>query len=400
MSNSGTPMNGGASGGGDAMMMGRAGSSVPVAGRPGDAGTTSSAGISGSAAGGIGGSGEEMPDDAGSGGMGGSMAGSGGSAGSKSSDGCGTPSELVGWGAVSNGGVSTTGGDGGTTVKVSDFTALADAVKGTDKRVIEIRGNLSGSLTIGSNKTLIGCDGAKLKGHISLNKSANVVIRNLTIVGNDCSDSPDDCSGGDDAITVQGAAHHLWFDHDDISDGSDGNLDLTHAVDFVTISWTKFHYSGKRSDPGGASGGHQFSNLVGHSDDNGDEDTGHLRITFHHDWWADNVVERMPRVRFGQVHIFDNLYTSAGNNYCIGIGVSANVLAENNVFIGVKTPVNTTSYSDGNSIFHGAGNVLMGTSGDMPVEMNAGKVFKPGYDYTLDPTSGLEAQVRDGAGPN
>ena len=54
---------------------------------------------------------------------------------------------------------------------------------------------------------------------------------------------------------MQKASHHVWFDHDDISDGSDGNLDITHASDYITISWTKFHYSGKRTDPAGARAG-------------------------------------------------------------------------------------------------------------------------------------------------
>ena len=123
-------------------------------------------------------------------------------------------------------------------------------------------------------------------------------------------------------------------------------------------------------------------------------------MTFHHDWWADNAVERMPRVRFGQVHLFDNLYTASGNDYCIGIGVGANVLAENNVFIGVKTPINTTSYSDAASVVHSAGNVYMGTSGDTPADLRGSSVFKPPYNYTLEATSGLQAAVQSSAGPN
>jgi pectate lyase len=39
-----------------------------------------------------------------------------------------------------------------------------------------------------------------------------------------------------------------WFDHCDISDGSDGNLDITNGSDLVTVSWTQFHYSTKRTE--------------------------------------------------------------------------------------------------------------------------------------------------------
>jgi pectate lyase len=327
--------------------------------------------------------------------------GTGGGSGS-SGDACAPgPSPLLGWASVSGNSVTTTtGGDGGAKVSVSDLTALTNAVKGTDKQIIEISGSITGSIAIGSNKTLVGCSGAQFKGHISMNGSANVIVRNLKIVGNNCTDNPSDCSGGEDAITVQSSAHHIWFDHDDISDGSDGNLDLTHASDYVTISWTKFHYSGRRTDPAGAAGGHQFSNLIGHSDSNSSEDTGHLRITFHHDWWADNVVERMPRVRFGQVHIVNNLYTASGNDYCIGVGFGANILTENNIFIGVAVPINTTSYSDSASVIHSTGNIYTGTTGAAPADLRASSVFTPGYTYTPDSTTGLEAAIRSGAGPH
>jgi pectate lyase len=299
---------------------------------------------------------------------------------------------------VSGNGVSkTTGGDGGSTTTVSTLSDLNTALKGTDPKIILIKGTIDGDVTIGSNKTLVGLCGAKIHGYISLNKSANVILRNLTVVGKNCTDSPNDCSAGNDAITVQGAAHHLWFDHDDISDGSDGNLDMTHASDFITISWTKFHYSGRRTDPAGASGGHQFSNLIGHSDSNASEDTGHLRITFHHSWWADNVVERMPRARFGQVHLFDNLYTSTGNDYCIGVGNGVSIRAENNVFIGVNDPIKSYS-TDGTGVIKSTGNVYTNTMGSS-ADVGTGSVFTPSYSVTLDPTSGLEAAIRAGAGP-
>ena len=79
-------------------------------------------------------------------------------------------------------------------------------------------------------------------------------------------------------------------------------------------------------------GGHHFSNLVG-GGDQATGDAGHLRVTWHHNWWADNVVERQPRVRFGQNHLYNNLWTSNGDNYCVGVGFNSNVLTENNVFI-------------------------------------------------------------------
>jgi pectate lyase len=259
-----------------------------------------------------------------------------------------------------------------------------------------VSGTITGTVHVGSNKTIIGECGAQLHGSLQLNGSANVIVRDLTIVGNNCTDSPSDCSAGADAVTVNKQSHNLWFDHDDISNGSDGNLDVTQASDFVTISWTKFSYSGRRSDPAGASGGHQFSNLIGASDtDTGDQ--GHLRVTFHHVWWANNVFERMPRARFGDIHIFNSLYTASGNSYCVGVGVNVNIRDENNVFVNVKAPIDSADFSNGSSIVRSTGNVYSGTSG--ATADKGGAAFTPPYAYTLDSTTGLQTAIQNGAGP-
>jgi pectate lyase len=341
-------------------------------------------------------------------------AGSSATGGAGGTGDCTTPpaaSPLIGWATASG---STTGGGNAAPVTVSTLAALQSAAKGTTAAVIYVKGVLAaGSVTMGSNKTIVGLCGAEIHGHLGINKQSNIIIRNIKIVGyavGNCALDPDyssgtGCSSGNDAITIQGQSDHIWFDHDDISDGTDGNLDITHACDFITISWTKFHYSSARTDNSGSdstgASGHRYSNLVGHSDSNASEDTGHLTITWHHNWWADYVVERQPRVRFGRVHLFNNLYTSAGDDYCIGVGVGANLRTENNVFVGVKTPINTTSYSDGSSAIRSSGNLYSGTSGAAPADLQASSVFNPAssYTYTLDDTSGLQAAIESGAGP-
>jgi len=323
-----------------------------------------------------------------------------GTADTGAAGGCGggTADPLVGWASVAGLNVNTTtGGAGGPTVKVSSLSDLNTNAGGTTARILEISGKIAGNVTIGSNKTLVGSCGAEIDGHIQMTGSVNVIVRGLTIVGYNCTDNPSDCSGGADAVTVERQAHHLWFDHDDISNGSDGNLDITHASDFITVSWTKFHYSGRRTDPAGAAGGHQFSNLIGHSDSNASEDTGHLTVTFHHDWWADNVVERMPRVRFGRVHLFDNLYTAVGNDYCVGVGVNANIRDENDVFVGVKNPIDSQDYSNSASIIQSSGDLFQTTTGT--TQDIGGTAFTPPYAYTLDPASDVETAVKNGAGP-
>jgi pectate lyase len=295
----------------------------------------------------------------------------------------------IGWATMSGG---TTGGGNATPTTVTTLSQFNSAAGGSSAAVIHVSGSISGVVNIGSNKTIWGLCGAKVTGSLDLSGSSNVIIRNLTVVGYNCSDSPSDCSGGHDAVHIQGGDKHLWFDHLDVSDGSDGNLDITHGCDFVTVSWTKFHYSSKRTDPVAGSSGHRFSDLIGHSDSNGSEDSGHLNTTFHHVWWADNVNQRMPRVRFGKVHIFNSLYTASGDSACIELGVSANIRYENSVFVGTSNDVDS-SHSDSASVIQGIGN----TGSNVNI---GGSAFTPGYPYTLDPAGGVQSAVQSGAGPH
>ena len=272
--------------------------------------------------------------------------------------------------------------------------------------MIHVSGKLAqGTVTIGSNKTIVGCSGSTptLSGHVELKGSSNVILRNVNIVGFNCAPPDVDtatggqCQNGQDAVTVEKESHNIWFDHDAISDGSDGNLDIVHGSDFITVSYTKFFYSSKRSDPHDTGAvGHRFSNLIGGSDSNGSEDTGHLNVTWHHDWWGQFVVERAPRIRFGKNHLFNNLYTNTGNDYCVGMGVSANIRDENNAFEGVKTPFDITSFDNSASILQSIGNAFQGTSGNTG---GKGTAFTPSYKYTLEAASAVQADVQANAGP-
>jgi pectate lyase len=242
-----------------------------------------------------------------------------------------------------------------------------------------------------ANTTLEGVNGGRINGSINIDGDINVIVRNLTIVGNNCTDNSD-CEQGADAVSINGGAHHVWVDHCDISNGSDGNLDVVDAGDFVTVSWTKFSYSGTGRS-------HRFSNLVG-DDDGATADAGKLGVTFHHCWWADRVQERMPRVRYGRVHLFNNLWTSSGNSQTVQVGYNANVRLENNVFIGVANPINSSDYNPNNAAVTSTGNVYTSTSGSTA---NRGTAWLPssisGYQYTLDPANTVEAAVRAGARP-
>jgi pectate lyase len=326
--------------------------------------------------------------------------GAGGSGGTKAQDAAEAtscdpplPSELVGWAAVEGNGVSTTtGGGDAKPLVITTLAELSSSIAGTQARVIHIQGNIKGSVSVGSNKTLVGVCGGTISGHISVSGSVNVIIRNLKIVGNNCSDSPNDCSGGADAVSVNNGAHHVWFDHCDISDGSDGNFDITNGSDFVTVSYTKFSYSSARSDPAAGKSGHRFSNLIG-SGDNVPADVGHLNVTFHHNWWADNVNQRMPRTRRGKIHVFNNLFTSAGNSYCTNAGFEAAVRVERNVYIDVNSPL----MPDDNSVgLESIENEFINTTGNAEGLRSS---FVPPYEYVLDPTDSLSKTLREQVGP-
>ena len=389
---------GGSVGIGGAGASGAAGTGVPGSGGAGGTaigtggrGGGGSAGTSGTGgARGIGGG----PGTGGATGVGGSIvvSGVGGAIGTRRSGGAigagGASAGPIGWASINdlnqNG---TTGGGPAAATPVATAAAFATAVAGTTARVVRLTAAISGTFAVGSNKTIEGQAGAVLTGSLQLENSVNVIVRDLTIVGLNCTDNAD-CQDGADALTVN-TATHIWIDHCDISDGSDGNLDITDRSDYVTVSWTKLWYRSSTRI-------HRYSNIIGGSD-TATADAGHLRVTLHDNWWADNVDQRQPRVRFGLVHVFNNLYTSTAASYCVGLGVNANVLTENNVFIGVRNPINSTEFSNAASIVVSRGNLYQGTTGTTADQGTA--VFVPPYIYTAQPAAVVEAAVRAGAGP-
>jgi pectate lyase len=395
---------GGATGsGGTANSGGQSGNNAGSSngGAPGTSGTT---GSSGSAQGGS--AGKANGGSAGTPASGGApgVSGSGNTGGSS----CMTPpaaDAVQGWASVNsmnqNG---TTGGGTATPRVVTSLSAFEAAVGGTAAAVIYLNAVLpNGSVAIGSNKTIVGVCGAEFHGHLGFSRAANVIVRNLKIVGygvGDCTKDPSfdpvvGCSSGADAVSISTASHHIWFDHTDISDGTDGNLDINAGADFITISWTKFHYTPRTDNVGNDStgaGGHRFSNLIG-SADVVPEDVGHLNVTWHHDWWADNVNQRMPRTRNGQIHVVNNLFSSAGDSYCTNSGFQTHLLVENNVYTGVRNPLSP----DANGDMLARNNSYINTSG---TTVSNGTGFTPPYTYAPEATGALEAAIRAGAGPH
>ncbi|MFE2535378.1 polysaccharide lyase family 1 protein [Streptomyces sp. NPDC059371] len=277
-------------------------------------------------------------------------------------------------------GAGTTGGGGATAVTVTTLAAFKTAVTGDTAKVVKVSGliSLSGQVDIGSNTTVLGVGSASgfTGGGLRLKKVTNVVVRNLNI------SKP---VAPADGITVQ-ASTKVWIDHNAFSsdrdhgkDYYDGLVDITHASDYVTVSWNTFkdHYKGS---------------LVGHSDSNASEDTGHLRVTYHHNWF-NNVNSRIPSLRFGTGHFYDNYVVGADT--AVHSRMGAQMLVENNVFRSTAVAVTTNRDSDVDGYVNLSGNDLGGAATEIS---QVGTFTKPPYGYTAEPASTVVASVTSGAG--
>lgn len=286
---------------------------------------------------------------------------------------------LVGYGA------GTTGGAGGPSVTVSTLSALVSAVSGSAAKNVFVSGTITGDtdVKVGSNTTLMGNGStAALVGiSLNLNSVTNVIIRNLSISFVLASDTTGD------AIHIESGTTHVWIDHNtlfsDLNHGKDfydGLLDITHAADLITVSWNVFHDHFKVS-------------LVGHSDDNGAEDTGHLRVTYHHNFFF-NVNSRLPSLRFGTGHVYNNYFLNVSDS-AIHSRENAQMLIQNNVFSNVGTAVTTTGDSPVDGFANASGNDYGGATVDIT---QVGTFTAPPYSFTLDATSAVASEVSSFAG--
>lgn len=308
----------------------------------------------------------------------------------------GNCTEVPGW-ASQNGG--TTGGGASPETVVSNYDQLKLAIENSAVKVIKVSGTITIttrlSLQDQTGKTIYGASGAKLvstnqtkdgSGIINIKRCTNLIIRNLIFEGPGAYDT----DGWDNAILDD--CQNVWVDHCEFRDGVDGNFDIKNKSDYVTVSYTKFTYL--KAPKAGGSGGtddHRFSNLIG-SSDGATADRGKLRITFARCWWAAGCKERMPRVRFGKIHIINSYFNSTVTNKCIAAGFEADIRVENNVFEGVKTPIDLMT---GYTAVTAVGNSFVNTTGNTAGSNTA---FTPPYSILTLATSAVKADITAGAG--
>ncbi len=277
---------------------------------------------------------------------------------------------LAGWATVSG---TTTGGGNAAATTVTSASALTSAMQASGARVIRVSGTIaiSGMQKVASDKTIIGVgSGAAITGGgLNLSKVSNVIIRNINFRG-----------WKDDAINVQESTHHVWIDHNSFSAGYDGAVDIKRASDYVTVSWNRFF-------------NHDKTALLGHSDDNGAQDRGHLRVSYHHNYF-DGSNQRHPRVRFGNpVHVYNNYYRSTGG-YGVASTCEAGVLVEGNYFEGVDDPYHVGEGSSPAGSLVARNNHFVNSGAGQ----TRGSVKAIPYSYQLDSASSVKSVVTGGAG--
>lgn len=273
-------------------------------------------------------------------------------------------------------------------------------------------------LRVPSNTSIVGvAPGAGfVNGMLFLDRVDNIILRGLSFA--DAYDffpawDPRDNAAGEwnaeyDTLALRGATH-VWIDHCTFDDGArtdalarvafgrpmqhhDGLLDITQQSDFVTVSWNHFSR-------------HDKTSLVGGSDRHVD-DEGRLRVSFHHNLW-EQLMERTPRVRYGRVHLYNNLFVAHEGGdypygYSIGIGLGSRLLSERNVW---ETPAGMPAerlvrvlrgrqFLDRGSLHNGRPLELQRLQPQLDPEIG----WAPPLHGPLDAVDQVAARVRAGAG--
>jgi pectate lyase len=316
-------------------------------------------------------------------------------------------------------------------------------------------------VAIPSNTSIIGIGSTAriVNGNLNIGPSAaapveNIVVRNIGF--EDAFDlfpqwDPTDSTTGRwnsayDLISVQ-YARRVWIDHNSFSDAArtddrypsvwnetvngvdyrgsdfkvqhhDGAVDVTRNGDLVTVSNNFL----ANHDKTFLIGGTDTASLTA-------ENPTALRVTYNDNYFL-NLRQRLPRVRYGQVHVFNNVYVGSTADpaypFLIGftVGQSGKIYAENNVFQVTGATVTLLAnasvsaartagcrqigYSEEQcqSTFYAAGTILNGNAVDVQASLLArSSAVTPtrwnpasAYAYVSKPTAGLAQSVLASAG--
>ncbi|MFM2082303.1 MAG: hypothetical protein RL380_994 [Verrucomicrobiota bacterium] len=348
--------------------------------------------------------------------------------------------EKMGWANTSN----VTGGAGGATVTVTNYPDFTAYLSYPAPLTIRVLGKLTDpaagvtgnnyALCEAPNKTILGVGTNATLEAVDLRLNAtNIIVRNIYF---------DVLPGGtNDSITIDGGSSgtggYTWIDHCRFYNAQDGSVDVTKGADYVTVSWCQFAYS----VVGNTRPYHRLVNLIGSSDT---DNLVNFHVSLHHNWYSTNCMERMPSVRFGRVHVFNNYYACPSNDYCVRTRLYAQTLVENNYFDHINNALEKYINNDtakeplaNHGLLKATGNIfdncttnynyilLNDASHDNPgtlissnstaITFNQGGSYTivnvdpfndtlsdmnpPPYTYTLDPTASIPNTVTNFSGP-
>ena len=291
----------------------------------------------------------------------------------------------------------TTGGSGGEVKTIDGNDANAATMFKTyvetvnTPYVVQVRGTLSlepvgGKISFQSNKTIRGIGEAPtIIGELGFkNKMSNVIIERLRIT------NPYGW-GEKDGVQIKEDITNVIVTKCTIFDCADGLVDVSRRSDNITVSWCKFYFT----QPGNSN---NRASLIGAGDSHTD-DYGKLRVTFHHNWFGTNCWQRIPSVRFGKAHLYNNYYDCPNNLYGVWSRIKAECLIENNYFKNVRDPysihVESEPAADYGKI-SAVGNLFENCIG--VIDAGDDIVFTPPYPYAPDDARHVPIIVQRGAG--
>jgi len=124
-----------------------------------------------------------------------------------------------------------------------------------------------------------------------------------------------------DAISIY-SSNNIWIDHVSLSKGADGLIDVIEGSTAITISNCKFNH-------------HNDVMLLGAHENSANDAIMQVTVAFNR--FGEGCIQRMPRVRWGYVHVVNNDY-SHWELYAIGGSAHPTIISQGNRFRPMNKP--------------------------------------------------------------